>query len=87
MNSSCTDHDKEYLLLESNLRKQKCLTICNYNPHETMIKGYLVYFSKQIDSHSEKYIFVLIDDEPTEEAMKSFFRIYNFKTYRQTYML
>ena len=32
------DHDKEYLA-ELNLRRQKWLVICNYNPHKTMIKG------------------------------------------------
>ena len=40
INSSCTNHDKEYFLVELNLRKQKWLIICNYNPHKTRIKGY-----------------------------------------------
>ena len=48
-----------------------------------MIKGYLEYISKEIDSHSSKYDnFLLLGDfnsEPTGEAMKSFCRIYNFK--------
>ena len=34
INSSCTNHDKEYFLVELNLRKQKWLIICNYNPHK-----------------------------------------------------
>ena len=42
-----------------------------------MIKGYLKYISKMIDSSSSKYDkFLLLDDlnsEPTEEAIKSFF--------------
>ena len=46
-----------------------------------MIKGYLEYISKEIDSHSSKYDnFLLLDDfnsEPTEEAMKNFCQIYN----------
>ena len=79
INSSCTDHDKEYFLVELNLRKQTLLIICNYNPHKTMIKGYLEYISKEIDSHSSKYDnFLLLGDfnsEPTEEAMKSFCQI------------
>ena len=41
INSSCIDHDKEYFLVELNLRKRKWLIICNYNPDKTMIKGYL----------------------------------------------
>ena len=53
INSSCTDHGKEYLLVELNLRKQKWLTICNY---KTMIKGCLEYISKKVDSHSSKYV-------------------------------
>ena len=48
-----------------------------------MIKGYLEYISKEIDSHSSKYDnFLLLDDfnsESPEEAMKSFCQIYNFK--------
>ena len=83
INSSCTNHDKEYFLVELNLRKQKWLIICNYNPHKTRIKGYLECISKEIDSHSSKYDnFLLLGDfnsEPTEEAMKSFCQICNFK--------
>ena len=66
-----------------NLRKQKWLIICNYNPHKIMIKGYLEYISTKIDSHSWKYDnFLLLGDfnsKPTEEVMKSFCQIYNFK--------
>ena len=44
-----------------------------------MIKGYLEYISKEIDSHSSKYDnFLLLggfNSEPTEEAMKSFCQI------------
>ena len=44
-----------------------------------MIKGYLEYFSKEIDSHSSKYDnFLLLggfNSEPTEKAMKSFYQI------------
>ena len=81
--NSCTNHDKEYFLVELNLRKQKWLIICNYNPHKTMIKGYLKCISKEIDSHPSKYDnFLLLGDfnsESTEEAMRSFCQIYNFK--------
>ena len=81
--SSCIDHDKEYFLVELNLRKQKWLIICNFNTHKTVIKGYLEYISKEIDSHSSMHDnFLLLGDfnsEPTEEAMKSFYQIHNFK--------
>ena len=83
ISSSCTNHGKEYFLVELNLRKQKWLIICNYNPHKTRIKGHLECISKEIDSHSSKYDnFLLLGDfnsEPTEEAMKSFCQIYNLK--------
>ena len=86
INSSCIDHDKEYFLVELNLRKQEWLIIWNYDPHKTMINGYLEYISKEIDSHS-KYDFILLlrdfNSEPTEEAMKSFCQIYNFKNLSQ----
>ena len=37
--------------------------IINYNPHKTMIKRYLEYISKEIDSHSSKYDnFLRLDD-------------------------
>ena len=86
INSSCIDHDKEYFLVELNVRKQEWLIIWNYDPHKTMINGYLEYISKEIDSHS-KYDFVLLlrdfNSEPSEEAMKSFCQIYNFKNLSQ----
>ena len=48
-----------------------------------MIKEYLEYISKEIDSHSLKYNnFLLLGDfnsESTEEAMKSFCQIHSFK--------
>ena len=40
INSLCFNHDKEYFLVEVNIKKQKWLTIWNYNPHKTRIKGY-----------------------------------------------
>ena len=55
----------------------------DYNPHKTMIKGYLEYISKEIDSHLSKYDnFPPLGDcnsEPTEEAIKCFFQMHNFK--------
>ena len=83
INSSYTDFDKEYFLVELNLRKQKWPIIDNYDHHKTRIKGYLECIIKEIDSHSSKYdSFLLLNDfnsEPTEEAMKGFCQIYNFK--------
>ena len=47
-NFSCIEHDKEYFLDKLNLRKQKWLIICNYNPHKTIIRGYLEFISEKI---------------------------------------
>ena len=48
-----------------------------------MLMGYLECISKEIDSHPSKYDnFLLLGDfssETTEEALKSFCQIYNFK--------
>ena len=83
INSSFTNHDQEYFLVELNLWRQKWLKICYYNLRKTRIKGYLKCISKEIDSHSSKYDnFFLLGDfnsEPSEEAMKNFCQIYNFK--------
>lgn len=55
----------------------------NLYGHKILIKNYLEYISKQIDSRSSKYNnFLLIDtlnSEPTEESMKSFCQINNLK--------
>ena len=76
INFSCIDHDKEHFLVEINLTKQKWLIICNYNPHKTMVKGYLEYISKEVDSHSSTFEnFLLLGDfnsEPTGKVMKFF---------------
>ena len=76
INSSCFDNDKEYFLVELNLRKQKVPKICSYNPHKTMIKGYLEYIGKEIDSHSSKcnnfLLLAHFNSETTEKAMKKF---------------
>ena len=77
INSSCTNHGKEYFLVELNLRKQKWLIICNYNPHKTSIKGHLECIIKEIDSHSSKYDnFLLLGDFNSKSI-----RNCNFKTY------
>ena len=48
-----------------------------------MIKGYLEYISKKMDSHSSKNDYFLLiggfNCKHTEEAMKSFCQILNFK--------
>ena len=60
INSSCTSHDKEYFLVELNLKKQKWLIICNYKPHKTRIKIYLA-----MKRFCQKYNFKYLLDKPT----------------------
>ena len=56
INSSSIDHGKEYFLIELNFRKQKWLIICNYNPHNIMIKNILV--KRLIHIHQSMMIFL-----------------------------
>ena len=76
--------DKEHiesLYVELNLRNEKYLINCSYNPHKTMIKNHLATLSNFLDLHSSKYKKMLIlgdfnvgIDEP---QMKSFCETYN----------
>ena len=67
--------------VELNLRNEKYLINCSYNPHKTMIKSHLETLSNFLDLHSSKYKKMLIlgdfnvgIDEP---HMKSFCEAYN----------
>ena len=71
----------ESLYVELNLRNEKYLIHCFYNPHKTIIKNHLATLSNFIDLHSSKYKKMLIlgdfivgIDEP---HMKSFRETYN----------
>lgn len=76
----CYKLDKEYFLVEINLRSNKWLLACNYNP---LIKDYLACISKEIDSLSTKYNNILIlgdfNYEPAEESMTNFCQIHGLK--------
>ena len=45
----------ESLYIELNLKNEKCLINCSYNPHKTMIKNHLATLSNFLDVHSSKY--------------------------------
>ena len=76
--------DKEHiesLYVELNLRNEKYLINCSYNPHKTMIKNHLATLSNFLDLHSSKYKKMLIlgdfNIEIDEPHMKSFCETYN----------
>ena len=82
INSSCNDHNKEYSFVELNLRKQKWPIICNYNLDKTMVKEYLEYISKEIDSLSSKYDnFLLLGDFNSQPTQKVSAKYTTLKTY------
>ena len=45
----------EIFCVELNLRKQKWLTFCCYNPHKYLIKDYLLQIKSAIDFYSKSY--------------------------------
>ena len=50
----------ESLYVELNLRNEKYLINCFYNPHKTMIKNHLEKLSNFLDLHSSKHKKMLI---------------------------
>lgn len=75
--------DKKYFLEKIDLRREKWFLVCNCNIHKILIKRYLKYVSKEIDSLSTKYdnVIILVDlnSETTEEVMTTFCQIHNLK--------
>lgn len=53
----CGKFDKEYFLAEINLRRNKWLLVCNYNPHKILIK-YFWHVSVKKQIHSQQNIFL-----------------------------
>ena len=73
--------NKEYFLVEINLRKRKWLTVFLYNPHKTTISSYLKGIEKEIDSLSSQYENILLGDFNCElkvETLPAFCEV-NFK--------
>ena len=66
----------ESLYVKQNLRNEKSLINCSYNPHKTMIKNHLATLSNFLDLHSSKYKKMLILGDfnvgTDERHMKSF---------------
>ena len=71
----------EILFFELNLRNQKWLVCCSYNPHKKLIKEHLRLLTEGIQFYSKDYenIFLMGDynAEITETNMSSFCEIYH----------
>ena len=53
-------HDIEILLIELNLRKNKWLICCCYNPHKNLINYHLQELAKGIQIYSDNYVDILL---------------------------
>ena len=67
--------------IELNLRNDKWLLSCSYNPHKNNIGNHLKAFSDFLDSHSSTYEKVLIlgafNVKAADQNMKTFYDIYS----------
>lgn len=84
----CHKLDKQYFTVGINLKRKRCLLVCNCNqlqsnPHKTLINEYLPCITKKIDSLSTKVDNILLWDdfnsEPNEESMATFCQIHSLK--------
>ena len=70
----------EGFCIEINIRKNKWLLVCTYNPNKNLISNHLKEIGKNLDNYSSKYDnFILLGDlnsEPTESAVRDFSQIY-----------
>ena len=61
----CHKLDKQYFTVGINLKRKRCLLVCNCNqlqsnPHKTLINEYLSCITKKIDSLSTKVENILL---------------------------
>ena len=79
----CVPEKTEIFCVELNLRKQKWLIFCCYNPHRHLIKGHLLQVKNAIDFCSKSYenIILIVDfnTEISDRHMDSFCAIYHLK--------
>ena len=80
----CFSEKTEIFCVELNLRKQKWLIFCCYNPHKHLIKDHLQQIKNAIDFYSKSYEnIILIGDfnvEISDSHMDSFCAIYHLKS-------
>ena len=71
----------EILFLELNLRNQKWLVCCSYNPNKNLIKEHLRVLTEGIQFYSKDYEYILLmkdhNAEITETNMSFFCEIYH----------
>ena len=82
LNLLATDKEPiESLCVKLNIRNEKYLINCSYNPHKTMIKNHLATLSNFLDLHSSKYKEIMVlgdfDIEIDELHMKFSCETYN----------
>ena len=80
----CFSEKTEIFLVELNLRKQKWLIFCCYNPHKHLVKDHLQQIKNSIDFYSKSYEnIILIGDfnvEISDSHMDFFCAIYHLKS-------
>ena len=81
--STITNNDLEFFMVEFNLFKMKWLIGCSYNPHKNMISNHLNAIGIRLDEHMQQYDnIILIGDfncEPHEIEISDFCDIYGLK--------
>ena len=74
----------ESFYVEINLRNNKCLMKCSYNPHKSLIGSHLDAVSKTLDLHSSTYDKIILlgdfNTEIDEQHMQSFCDNYSLKS-------
>ena len=73
----------EGIFIEINLRKQKWLLLCGYNPHKMNAPSFFESVSKSIDKLISQFDNIIIMEdfnvEPHETSLKEFCEIYHLK--------
>ena len=65
------------MFVEINLRKNKWLLSCYYNPQKSEIRKHFRAIGKNLNLYSSKYENANV--EPTEDATEEFMKVYNLK--------
>ena len=75
---------KEAFFVEINLRKEKWIICCSYNPKKSVISEHLQEIGKNLDLFSSKCDNIMLNGdcnaESTETAVYDFCEIYNQQT-------
>ena len=76
-------NNSEYFFVEINLRKNKRLLRCSYNPYKNSVSTHIDFLRKELILHSSNYEnFILLGDfnsEMTDSNLKGFCNLYLLK--------